>query len=211
MLNDAFMIYIQNAPGLLRPHNLQLSRYMCEIIGIRLWHEPPLLRLLHKILVSLFLGKSNGIFFGCKRHTMTLHKVATALPSHQWILPPVTFGQNVPVYQPLGLVGAALGGGFDRAVDSNDTGLKIGRSTGGYSGGDGARGLRAVEYAARDGGEGAEVAVSSYSAVLDVFQCVLGHTRCGSQWWQSSRDGALGDLLLKHLYERLPSRRPSQL
>lgn len=78
-------------PFLFRRNLFELVRAMHEIVGVSFWHNFSVIGLLHKILVTLFLSKSNRIFFGLKVEVGTLQEVCRRLPAHQWILPSVAF------------------------------------------------------------------------------------------------------------------------
>src|SRR5580698_6963456 len=77
---------------LLRPNNLQLCRTMHEVVSICLRNKFPLVRLLDKVFVTLFLRKPDGIFLCLESDFLALHKVCTGLPSHQRVLPSVSLG-----------------------------------------------------------------------------------------------------------------------
>ena len=64
---------------------------MHEIVGVSLWQDFPFIGLLHKIFVTLFLSKSNRIFFALKVEVGTLQEVCRRLPAHQWIFPSMAF------------------------------------------------------------------------------------------------------------------------
>ena len=92
---------------------------MHEVIRVRLRHEPPLIRLLHVVLVPLFLRERDRVFFRRELHFVALHEVRGGLPAHQGILPAVALGENVPVDAPgVRAPGAGLGGGAGGLVDS---------------------------------------------------------------------------------------------
>ena len=74
---------------------------MHEVVRIRFRNNPSLVRLLHKILVSLLLSKVYGIVPRCKVQVRALQVVRGRLPSHQRILPSVSLLQYVPVHAPV--------------------------------------------------------------------------------------------------------------
>ena len=92
---------------------------MHEIIRIRLGHKLPRIRLLHEILIPLFLCKADCIFFALEVDMCALHEIRGRLPAHQGVLPPVAFGEHVPIHSPVvpGPV-SGLRGGFGGPVDS---------------------------------------------------------------------------------------------
>ena len=49
---------------LLRSDLLQLLRAVYKLIGIRLGNDPPLVGLLHEELISLLVGKADGVLLG---------------------------------------------------------------------------------------------------------------------------------------------------
>lgn len=60
---------------LLRPDYLQLLRVMYEVIRVCLWYEPPLIRLLHKVFISLLLCETNRILLRIEVQNFALHEV----------------------------------------------------------------------------------------------------------------------------------------
>jgi hypothetical protein len=93
---------------LLGPYDLELSRNVSEEVGIRLGHELPLVRLLHKVLVTLFVGEVDGVLFGLELYPVAVHEVGRRLPAHKRVLPSVALGEHVPVHQPV--VGGPVAG-----------------------------------------------------------------------------------------------------
>lgn len=77
--------------ALLRPDLLQFLRAVHKLIRIRLRNDPPLVRLLHKELVSLLLRKRNRRIFRVKVQMCALHEIRRTLPAHQRVLPSVAF------------------------------------------------------------------------------------------------------------------------
>lgn len=76
---------------LLRPHLLDLLRNVHELICVGLGHELPLVRLLHKVFVSLLTGEPNSILFALEVQVGTLHEIRAGLPTDQRVLPAVSF------------------------------------------------------------------------------------------------------------------------
>lgn len=104
---------------LLRPHLLQFLGTVHKLIRIRLWNYPPLIRLLHKVLVTLLVRKSDGIVLRREVQVCALHEVCTRLPSHKWVLPSVALAKRIPVHTPVvRWPVAGLGCGFDGFVDA---------------------------------------------------------------------------------------------
>jgi hypothetical protein len=60
---------------LLSPDNLELPRNMHKVVRVCLRNELPLVRLLHKVLISLLVRKVDGIFLRLELHLEALHKV----------------------------------------------------------------------------------------------------------------------------------------
>jgi hypothetical protein len=89
------------APYLFRADVLQLTSAVEEVIGVSLWRELAGVGLLHEIFVALLLGEVNGVLLALEVEICALHEVSRRLPSHQWILPPMTLGKNVPVHSPI--------------------------------------------------------------------------------------------------------------
>ena len=116
-----FLILVQFS---LRPYVLQRLRTVQKVVRIRLGNDPPLVRLLHKVLVALLVRKVDGGLLALEVEMRALHEVGGGLPAHQGVLPSVAFGENVPVHAPVVAVPVAgLGGGFGGTVDSN--GLRL--------------------------------------------------------------------------------------
>ncbi len=86
--------------NLLSSHDLQLLRTMRKIIRIRLRHEFPFVMFLYEILITLLLGETNCVLFGFETEMRGMHRVACGLPSHQEILPSVSFAHHIPVHTP---------------------------------------------------------------------------------------------------------------
>lgn len=80
---------------------LQRLEGMHEVIRIRLGCDLSFVRFLNKVLVSLLLGESNGIFPRLEVHMCALHEIGRGLPAHQGILPSMTFREDVPVHTPV--------------------------------------------------------------------------------------------------------------
>ena len=98
---------------------LQLLITPQKVIRISLRHNFPHIRLLHKILISLFLRKSDSILFALEVDVCALHEIGGRLPAHQRILPSVALREDVPVHAPVVAVPVAgLGRGFGFFVDS---------------------------------------------------------------------------------------------
>ena len=92
---------------------------MHEVVRIRFRNHSSLVRLLHKIFVSLFLSKVNGIVSRYKVQVRSLQVVRRRLPSHQRILPPVSLLQYVPIHAPVMTMPISrLRGCLSRPVDS---------------------------------------------------------------------------------------------
>jgi len=90
-----------------------------EVVGISLRDEAALIRLLNKVLISLLLGKSNGILLRLELEARALHAIGGRLPSHQRVLPAVTLLQNIPVHAPVVRVpGTGLRSGLCGTVDA---------------------------------------------------------------------------------------------
>lgn len=106
---------------LLRPDRLKLSRRVNELRRICLRKESPLVRLLHKVLISLLLRESDCILLALKCHFGALHEVARGLPAHEGVLPSMTLLQNIPIHAPLVTMPVAglccRFGGFEDAND----------------------------------------------------------------------------------------------
>ena len=86
---------------LFRSDDLQFLGAVREVVGVSLRYELPLIGLLHKILVSLLVSKVDGILLRFELYPVTLHVISRRLPSHQWVLPSVSLGKDVPVHQPV--------------------------------------------------------------------------------------------------------------
>ena len=80
---------------------LQLLRAVQKVIGVCLGHDLPVIVLLHKVLIALFLSKVDGVFLTFEIDMRALEIICGGLPSHQWILPPVASLKNVPVHPPV--------------------------------------------------------------------------------------------------------------
>ena len=92
---------------------------MQEVIRIRLGHDAPLVRFLHKVLVPLLVRKVDGRLFAREVEMRALHEVGRGLPAHQRVLPSVALGEDIPVQAPVVAVPVAgLGRGLGGAVDS---------------------------------------------------------------------------------------------
>lgn len=74
---------------------------MREIVGIGFGYELALIWFLHEILIALLVGKVNSIFLALELYAMAIHKVGGRLPTHEWILPSVALGKDIPVHQPV--------------------------------------------------------------------------------------------------------------
>lgn len=74
---------------------------MHEVVGVRLGDDPPLIRLLHEILVPLLLRKLNGVLFRLEIKMGALEVIRRRLPAHERVLPPVALLQYIPVHAPL--------------------------------------------------------------------------------------------------------------
>ncbi len=61
--------------SLFRRYLLQLLGTVHKIVGIRLGDDPPLIRLLHKILVALFLRESYCIFLALEVQMCALQEI----------------------------------------------------------------------------------------------------------------------------------------
>ena len=61
--------------GSFRSNMLQRLWTVHEIVGIGFWHKFPLVWLLHKVLVSLFLGEENGVLFAFEVDMRSLHEI----------------------------------------------------------------------------------------------------------------------------------------
>jgi hypothetical protein len=83
---------------LLGPYDLEFSRDMSEEVGIRLGDELPLVRFLHKVLVTLLVGEVDGILLGFELYPVAVHEVGRRLPAHERVLPSVALGEHVPVH-----------------------------------------------------------------------------------------------------------------
>lgn len=98
---------------------LELPVLVKEVVGVGLGDEAALIRLLDEVLVSLLLGKGNGILLGLELDVGALHAVGGRLPSHQRVLPAVTPLQNIPVHTPVVRVpSTGLRSGLRGAVDA---------------------------------------------------------------------------------------------
>lgn len=86
---------------LLGPYKLKLLRAIYKLISIRLRYDPSLIGLLHEVLISLLVCKPDRILFRFETYPLALHKVAGGLPAYQRILPSMSFGQWIPVHEPL--------------------------------------------------------------------------------------------------------------
>lgn len=105
-------------PSLLRPNMPQRLRAMHKIIRISLRHHLPLIRLLHKVLIPLFLRKHDRSLSTLEIQMRALHHIARRLPAHQRVFPSVAFAQDVPVKTPVVAVPVSgLGCGFGGAID----------------------------------------------------------------------------------------------
>lgn len=90
-----------------------------EVVGIGLGHEAALVRLLDKVLVTLLLGKSDGVFLRLELQVGALHAIGRRLPAHEGVLPTVTPLQDIPIHAPVVLVpGTGLCCGLGRTVDT---------------------------------------------------------------------------------------------
>lgn len=75
--------YVQTQPLLLlRPNMLQLLITPQKIIRIRLRDNLPPVRLLHKVFVSLFLCKLDGVLLTLEVEMCALHEIGRGLPAH---------------------------------------------------------------------------------------------------------------------------------
>ena len=104
----AQQICTDNAPApistlrnLLRPNLLKPLRMMHKLRSIRLRNKPPLIRLLHKILIPLLIGKIDRVVLGFEIQVRALHEIRAGLPAHERVLPPMAFVQDVPVHAPV--------------------------------------------------------------------------------------------------------------
>lgn len=102
----------------LGPDNLQLLGAIQKVVGVRLGRKVALVRLLHKVLVPLLLGKLNGLLLGAEGQVRALHKVARRLPAHQLVFPAVALFEHVPVHAPEDAAVGGLGGGFGGEEDA---------------------------------------------------------------------------------------------
>jgi len=82
------------------PHGLELLWTVNELGGISLWYDPPLVWLLHKVFISLLVGKSDRILFCLETDSLALHKVARRLPTHQRVFPSMSLWEWIPVHEP---------------------------------------------------------------------------------------------------------------
>lgn len=104
---------------LLRPNLLQLLRTVHKLVCICLGNHLPLIWLLHEKLITLLVGKSNGILLGLEVEVCALHEIGTALPAHQRVFPSVTLTERVPIHTPVVRVPVAgLRCGFGGFVDA---------------------------------------------------------------------------------------------
>jgi len=86
---------------LLCPNLLQLLRVVDELRRVCLGDELPLIRFLHKVFIALLVGEVDCILLVAEVEVGALHKVSRGLPAHEWVLPAVTFAQDIPVHAPL--------------------------------------------------------------------------------------------------------------
>lgn len=87
--------------ALLRPHLLQFLRVVHKLLRIRLGDDPPLIRLLHKVLVALLVRESDSVFLALEVEVGALHEVCAGLPPHERVLPAVALFENIPVHAPV--------------------------------------------------------------------------------------------------------------
>ena len=93
---------------------------MNKLIRVSLGSELALVRLLDEIFIALFVGEPDGILFGLEAQMSALHEVATALPAHQRVFPPVAFRQDIPVHPPMvRFPVSGLTRGFGRFVNTS--------------------------------------------------------------------------------------------
>jgi len=112
--------------NLFRSNSLELLWGVYKVIGISLWGECSRIRLLDEVFISLLLGERNGVLFGLEIYVCALHEVGGGLPSHQGILPPMPFWENIPVHPPAATPPrAGLGGWLGFLEDSNSPSLKL--------------------------------------------------------------------------------------
>ena len=79
----------------------KLLRLVNEVVGVGLWHNPPLIWLLHKVLIPLFLCKLYCLLLRSEIEMGTLHRISGRLPPHQRIFPSMTFLQYIPIQSPM--------------------------------------------------------------------------------------------------------------
>jgi hypothetical protein len=80
---------------------LQLLGLIYEVVGVRFWREPSLIRLLYKVFITLLLGEQDRVLLCLEIEMSALHSISRGLPAHQRILPPMPLLQYVPVESPL--------------------------------------------------------------------------------------------------------------
>lgn len=84
-----------------RRYLLELLWAMHKVVRIGFGNKPSLIWFLHKVFVSLLLGKVNGVVSRCKIQVCSLQIVGRRLPSHQRVLPSMSLLQYVPIHTPV--------------------------------------------------------------------------------------------------------------
>ena len=74
---------------------------MYEVVRIGFGNEFSFVGLLHKVLVSLLLSKSDGVVLRCEVQVCSLQVVCRRLPTHQRVFPSVSLLEYVPVHTPM--------------------------------------------------------------------------------------------------------------
>lgn len=82
-------------------NDLELLGLVSKQVGIGLGSGLPLVGLLDKVLVALLVSKLDGILLGLELYPVAVHEVGRRLPAHEWVLPSVALGEDVPVHQPV--------------------------------------------------------------------------------------------------------------
>ena len=76
--------------SLFRFDMFKLLRLVHEVVGVRLWNELALVRLLNIVFVALLLGEENRILLGLEVQVSTLHTISRGLPANERVFPSMT-------------------------------------------------------------------------------------------------------------------------
>ena len=104
---------------LFRPDMLELLWCVKEVVGVGLGGDFSRVGLLNEVLVTLLLGKVNGVLLVLEVDVGALHEIGRRLPAHQRVLPSVALGEDIPVHSPaLAPPGSGLSCGLGLLVNS---------------------------------------------------------------------------------------------